>query len=70
MVIAVCAAALAAVFLWAYWQRARLLKRLEEMLDAAMRGDFREERFDESRLSAVEARLAQYLAASASAARV
>ena len=40
------------------------IRRLEEMLTAAMNGSFIEETFDESRLSALESRLARYLAAS------
>ena len=51
--------------LWYRRRTRRTLKRLDRMLDAAIRGDFTEETFDESMLSAVEARLAQYLAASA-----
>lgn len=43
---------------------ARTLDRVEEMLTAAMEGRFAEEHFDESRLSALEARLARYLTAS------
>ena len=43
---------------------ARTLDRVEEMLTAAMEGRFSEEHFDESRLSALEARLARYLTAS------
>lgn len=50
---------------------ARTLGRVEAMLAAAMEGHFSEEHFDESRLSALEARLARYLTASeASAGRV
>ncbi|HJB68774.1 MAG TPA: HAMP domain-containing histidine kinase [Candidatus Fournierella excrementigallinarum] len=50
---------------------ARTLGRVEQMLAAAMEGRFSEEHFDESRLSALEARLARYLTASeASAGRV
>ena len=56
-------AALGAVF-YSRWRTARLLTRLDEMLAAAMDGSFTEQRFDESRLSALESRLAQYLAAS------
>lgn len=43
---------------------ARTLDRVEEMLTAAMEGRFAEEHFDESRLSALESRLARYLTAS------
>ena len=56
-------AALGAVF-YSRRRTARLLARLDEMLAAAMDGSFTEQRFDESRLSALESRLAQYLAAS------
>ena len=56
-------ATLGAVF-YSRWRTARLLARLDEMLAAAMDGSFTEQRFDESRLSALESRLAQYLAAS------
>lgn len=48
---------------------ARVLRSLDRMVDAAMRGDLRETVFDESLLSAVETRLAHYLAASAVSAR-
>ena len=48
---------------------ARLIQRLDAMLTAAIEGDFSETSFDESRLSALESRLAQYLAASALSAR-
>ncbi|HJB21711.1 MAG TPA: HAMP domain-containing histidine kinase [Candidatus Fournierella merdavium] len=45
------------------------IKRLDEMLKAAIDGHFSEEDFDESRLSALESRLARYLVASALSAR-
>lgn len=45
------------------------IRRLDEMLTAAMDGHFSEENFDESRLSALESRLARYLTASALSAR-
>lgn len=51
------------------WQTARIIRRLDEMLTAAMNGQFSEETFDESRLSALESRLGRYLAASALSAR-
>ena len=57
-------AAALGVVLYSRWRTARLLARLDEMLAAAMDGSFTEQRFDESRLSALESRLAQYLAAS------
>lgn len=62
------AAALLAV-LWDRIRMRRILRRLERMLEEAVRGDFREEDFDESLLSAVESRLASYLAASSVSAR-
>lgn len=47
----------------------RIMENMNRMLDAAMKGDFTEESFDESMLSALESRLAHYLAASAVSAR-
>ena len=51
----------AALFLWDRWRMRRLLRRLDQMLDEAIRGDFREEAFDETLLSALETKLAHYL---------
>ena len=51
---------------WAVRERAasrRLLRRLGEMLERAEAGHFREEVFDESRLSALETKLAHTLSA-------
>ena len=42
----------------------RILDNLSRMLDIAMQGTFTEDSFDESMLSALESRLAHYLAAS------
>ena len=53
---------------WAVRERAasrRLLRRLGEMLERAEAGQFREEVFDESRLSALETKLAHTLSAGA-----
>lgn len=47
------------------WQTSRTIRRLDDMLTAAMNGSFSEETFDESRLSSLESRLGRYLAASA-----
>ena len=44
---------------------ARTYRRMEEMLEAAVDGSFSERDFDESRLSALESRLRQYLDAGA-----
>ena len=49
--------------------RRRTLRRLSEMLDRAIAGDFAEERFDETELSALETRMARYLSANAVSAR-
>lgn len=65
---AVVLAAMAAV-LWSRWRMRRMLARLDEMLDAAIRGDFMEQGFDESLLAAVETKLAHYLSASSLSAR-
>ena len=54
-----------AVVAYDRWQTACTMRRLDEMLTAAMNGTFSEKAFDESRLSALESRLARYLAASA-----
>lgn len=56
--------ALAAVIV-GHWRTARTIRRLDDMLTAAMSGNFSGKTFDESRLSALESRLARYLAASA-----
>lgn len=63
------ALALAALHLWHRRRMKRLLRSLDRMLDTAIRGEFREETFDESLLSAVETKLAHYLSASAVSAR-
>ena len=64
---AVCLAA--AAVLWDRRQLRRTMLRLDEMLDAAIRDEFRETSFDESMRSSVEARLADYLSASALSSR-
>lgn len=61
------AALLLALAVVAYdrWRTACTMRRLDEMLNAAMNGTFSEKNFDESRLSSLESRLWRYLAASA-----
>lgn len=54
-----------AVVAYDRWRTACTMRRLDEMLTAAMNGSFSEQDFDESRLSALESRLARYLTASA-----
>ena len=56
---------LLAVVLFVWWRTRRTIKRLDNMLTAAINGTFSEETFDESRLSSLESRLGRYLAASA-----
>ena len=46
-----------------------MLDTLDRMLDDAIRGDFQESLYDESRLSALETRMAHYLSSSAVSAR-
>ena len=52
------------VALWAHLRSRRMLDTLDRMLDDAVRGDFQESLYDESRLSALETRMAHYLSAS------
>lgn len=54
-----------AVVIYDRWHTVRTVRRLDDMLTVAMNSSFSEESFDESRLSALESRLARYLAASA-----
>lgn len=56
---------LLAVTVLIWWKTARTIRRLDDMLTSAMDGSFLEKTFDESRLSALESRLARYLTASA-----
>ena len=58
-----------AVVVYDRWRTACTMKRLDDMLTAAMNGSFPEGTFDESRLSALESRLWRYLTASALSAR-
>ena len=59
----------AAIVFWDRRRTRRILESLNRMLDIAIGGDFTEEHFDESMLSAVETKLAHYLSASATSAR-
>lgn len=52
------------VVFWYRRRTRRILGSLNRMLDIAMQGDFTEDCFDESLLSALESKLAHYLAAS------
>lgn len=57
------------VVFWYRRRTRRILENLNRMLDIAMQGDFTEDSFDESMLSALESKLAHYLAASTVSAR-
>ena len=54
---------------WYRWRMNRTFNTMEHMLDAAMKGDFTDTMFDESRLSALETKFAHYFSASAISAR-
>lgn len=54
----------AMIVLWNRIRTRRILESMSRMLDEAIQGQFRASHYDESLQSAVEARLAQYLAAS------
>lgn len=57
------------IVLWYRRRTRRILENLSRMLDIAMQGEFTEDSFDESLLSALESKLAHYLAASTVSAR-
>ena len=59
----------ASIVFWYRHRTRRIMENLNRMLDIAMQGDFTEEHFDESMLSAVESKLAHYLTASATSAK-
>ncbi len=55
----------AAVIVWSRLRLRRTMDRLDRMLDKAIGGQSLEEHFDESRLSALEAKLARYVTSNA-----
>ena len=67
MTVAICIAAI--VLLLDRRRLERTMRQLDEMLDAAIRDEFKESAFDESLQSAVESKQADYLSASAVSAR-
>ena len=69
IVIAVVILAAAGIVFCYHRHTRRMLENLNRMLDIAMQGDFTEASFDESLLSALESKLAHYLAASTVSAR-
>lgn len=56
---------LLALAVWEHLHARRLTDRLNRMMDSAFQEGFVKERFDESRLSALETKLARYLSAAA-----
>ena len=68
-VIALVILAAAGMVLWHRRRTRQMLENLNRMLDMAMQGDFAEDSFDESMLSALESKLAHYLASSTVSAR-
>ena len=66
---AVCVLLAAGTVLWYRRRTRRLMKSLDRMLDVAIQGSFTEDSFDETMLSALESKLAHYLAASTVSAR-
>lgn len=69
MVIALVILAAAGTVFWYHRRTRRMLENLNRMLDIAMQGEFTEDSFDESMLSALESKLAHYLAAATVSAR-
>ena len=69
MVIALVILAAAGTVFWYHRRTRRMLENLNRMLDIAMQGEFTEDSFDESLLSALESKLAHYLAAATVSAR-
>lgn len=55
--------------IWNHRRTKRILDTIERMLEEAAKGDYTETAFDESRLSSLETRFSDYLAASAISAR-
>ena len=68
-ILAVCILLAGGIVLWYRRRTRRILENLNRMLDIAMQGSFTESSFDESQLSALESKLAHYLAASTVSAR-
>lgn len=63
---------LLASIIFVIWDRLhvrKIMNHLYEMLERAMDGSFQEQNFNESKLSAIEAKMAQYLSSSATSAR-
>lgn len=64
-VVTVCSVLLSiGVIVYCHYEHKRMLKRMNNMLDSAINGDFTEKLFSESMLSAVETKLNKYLSSS------
>ena len=61
----ICVLSAAAVVIWERCKTKKTMETLNQMISRAMDGNFQESSFDESLLSALETRFANYLAASA-----
>jgi signal transduction histidine kinase len=68
-IVAVANLAALIVVIYDRYSTKKTLKRIDAMLDEAMKGDFSESAWDESMLSSVEAKLSRYLKSSAGSAR-
>lgn len=64
-----CVMAAGAAVFWNWRKTRNILENIERMLDSGINGTFTETTFDESRLSALESKFAQYLSASEVSAR-
>lgn len=70
MVIACFCVVVTAIIIFVNYSRTKkTMDTIEEMLNAAIKGEFTEEKFDESRMSALETKFAHYLSTSALSAR-
>ena len=58
-----------AVVMWNHYRMKKTFDSIGQMIDLAMDDSFLEKKFDESRMSALETKFAQYLSASAVSAR-
>ncbi len=64
-----CILSAALIVFWNNRRTRKIMDAIERMLDAAIEGDFVENRFDESCMSALESKFSRYLSASAVSAR-
>ena len=69
VIVCFCVAVTAIMIFVNYRRTKKTMDTIEEMLNAAIKGEFTEKKFDESRMSALETKFAHYLSASALSAR-